>query len=105
MPGYELTPDAEEDLLAIACYTIKTWGAEQADHYETALVACFEALGKGQARTTAPVEHRPELRVCRCQHHYIFSLCAENAPPLIVAVLHENMDLLARLQGRLDQGA
>ena len=31
MPEYELTPAAEEDLLEIARYTIKTWGLEQAE--------------------------------------------------------------------------
>lgn len=101
--AYELTPDAETDLLEIAVYTIKTWGLEQADVYEVALVNCFRAIGRGEARSSTPIPHRPELRVTRCEHHYVFSLHEESTPALIVAILHEKMDLMARLRERLDQ--
>jgi toxin ParE1/3/4 len=35
-------------------------------------------------------------------HHHVFSLHEENASPLIIAVLHEKMDLMTRLGDRLD---
>jgi toxin ParE1/3/4 len=102
MHEYRLTPDAEQDLFEIAVYTIETWGLEQAGVYEAALVACFRAIGRGEARSTNPISHRPELQVTRCEHHYVFSLHEENASALIVAVLNEKMDLMARLRNRLD---
>lgn len=102
MPSYKLTPDAESDLLGIAKYTIKTWGVKQALRYEAALERCFSSLGQGSARTSTPLPHRPELSCCRCQHHYVFALHEEGNPPVILAVLHENMDLVARLRERLD---
>lgn len=34
-------------------------------------------------------------------HHYIFCLPHEHATSLIVAILHERMDLMVRLVGRL----
>jgi toxin ParE1/3/4 len=43
----------------------------------------------------------PGLRIVQCQHHYVFCLLRENAPALIVAILHERMDLIARLFDRL----
>ena len=43
----------------------------------------------------------PNVRVMHCQHHYIFGLMREDAPMLIVAILHERMDVIARLQNRL----
>jgi toxin ParE1/3/4 len=103
MPDYELSPDAEDDLSAIAAYTIATWSALQSDRYEVALMACFEALASGGARTRQPIPHRPEIVVCRCEHHYVFALRRQDAPILILAVLHENMDLIARLRDRLGE--
>lgn len=43
----------------------------------------------------------PGLRLAHCGHHYIFCLPREDAPALIVAVLHERMDLMLRLAARL----
>ncbi len=102
MPEYRLTPDAEDDLLQIAAYTIETWGPGQADRYEAALVQCFGAICRGDAHSRLPIPRRPEIRVTRCRHHYVFSFHADDAPPLIIAVLHENMDLVTRLRKRLD---
>jgi toxin ParE1/3/4 len=46
-------------------------------------------------------ERYPQVRVARCQHHYAFYVHPEAQKPLILAVLHEQMDLLARLGERL----
>ena len=35
------------------------------------------------------------------EYHYIFCLPRDDAPALIVAILHERMDLMARLADRL----
>ncbi|CAM3063176.1 Plasmid stabilization protein ParE [Komagataeibacter xylinus] len=43
----------------------------------------------------------PGLRMVQVDHHYIFCLPREGAPALVVAILHERMDLLTRLAGRL----
>lgn len=102
MPSYKLTPDAENDLLEIAIYTIETWGLEQSDSYEAALGVCFRSIAAGTAHTRSPIPHRPELQVCRCEHHYVFALLEEGSAALIVAVLHEKMDLMVRLRERLD---
>lgn len=101
MPDYEFSLDAEADLLEIATYTIRTWGPIQARSYEAALVRSFEAIGKGTARYRRPLPHRPEIGVTRCEHHYVFFVHEESSHPLVVAVLHENMDLLARLLERI----
>ena len=46
-------------------------------------------------------DHHPGLRMCRREHHYIFGLPRPDAPTLIIAILHERMDLIARAAGRL----
>jgi len=65
MPGptreYELTTEADRDLLAIARYTIKKWGVAQARRYETALETCFITIGSGRIRPRVFLEKRPEL--------------------------------------------
>ena len=44
----------------------------------------------------------PVLRMARCEHHYIFCLPRHDAPALVVAILHERMDIMARLAHRLE---
>lgn len=45
--------------------------------------------------------HWPELRFCRCEHHYAFFVHRQGKPPLVLAVLHEKMDIIARARTRL----
>lgn len=102
MALYALTKAAEADIHAIACYTITTWGIEQARRYEVILESHLRAIGRRKARTRVFLKHRPELLVSRIQHHYVFHLVRDKQCPLILAVLHENMDLMNRLRARLN---
>lgn len=53
------------------------------------------AAGQGACREMgAP---RKGLRMMRCRHHYLFGLSREDAPTLILAILHEKVGLIARL--------
>ncbi len=103
MPEYELTAAADGDLLNIARYTIRTWGVEQAERYAAAMHEHFKTLARGAAHSRSFLEHWPELLLSHCEHHYIFFVQRESACPLILAVFHENMDMMARLRGRLEQ--
>lgn len=100
--NYILTDDAANDMRGIIRYTRKTWGAAQARSYA-------ESLEKGIIRLAGdPLHFRdmselyPALRMARCEHHYVFCLPRHDAPALIVAILHERMDLMARLADRLN---
>ncbi|HEX4646350.1 MAG TPA: type II toxin-antitoxin system RelE/ParE family toxin [Verrucomicrobiae bacterium] len=99
---YELTEEADADIQAIARYTISKWGIEQARRYEAQLEKHLRAIGQQKARTRIFLNHRPELLVSRVEHHYVFHQVRKNQCPLILAVLHENMDLISRLRARLD---
>ena len=46
-------------------------------------------------------EFHPELRMLHCGHHYIFCLPRQAALALVVAILHERMDIMTRLRLRL----
>ena len=100
-PNYELAEAAEADLQSIALYTISKWGSKQAARYGIILDSPFEAIGTGRARSRVFLPHRPELRISHVEHHYVFYLDREKQCRLILAVLHEYMDLMTRLRARL----
>ena len=102
MAGYELAQAAEADLKNIALYTISEWGPEQAARYGAILDAHLTAIADGKARTRIFLRHRPELRVSRIKYHYVFHLIREKQCPIILAVLHQRMDLMSRLRDRLE---
>ena len=103
MPSYELTQGADADLAGIARYTIDTWGEEQAERYGTLLEKHFQAIARQPDKGRVFLPHRPELRVSRCEHHYVFYLIRAKQSPLILAVFHERMDLMTRLRDRLGE--
>ena len=101
MAKYELGQDAADDLETIADYTISNWGAKQASRYSARLDSHFDAIANGKARSRHFLPHRPELLVSHIEHHFVFHLERKNDCPLIIAVFHEKMDLMARLRERL----
>lgn len=101
MHNYRIAPAAAADLRAIGRYTTDTWGPAQARRYRSALGRCLVAIAAGTARSTRPIPDLPELRCTRCEHHFIFSLHRDAELPAFIAVLHENMDLMAHLAQRL----
>jgi toxin ParE1/3/4 len=103
MFSYELSPSAFADLLDIADYTNRQWGSAQTAKYRDQLERCAEALATGKGHIKNLSHIRPGLRAMRCQHHYVYCLISAESPPLIVALLHESMDLMARIAERLDK--
>ncbi len=102
MPLYQLTEDADADLEGIIRYTLSQWGVEQARLYTDKLHRCFENIAAEKTASRQFSEKYPQARVTHCEHHYVFYLELEGKPPRIFAVLHERMDLLARLKDRLE---
>ena len=101
MATYVLTSQALGDFRDIARYTKRQWGAAQALKYRDELETCAELIALGGGSFKSLSEIHPELRVGRCQHHYIYCLLKDSQPALIVAILHERMDLMARIADRL----
>jgi plasmid stabilization system protein ParE len=101
MLPYELTPAAEADLQEIARYTLRQWGVRQQQRYARQFEACFRGIAEGNLRSRDFSERYPQVRVTRCQHHYVFYVHTAGQKPRIFAVLHERMDLLARIGERL----
>ena len=99
---FVLQDGAADDLRSIVRYTRKTWGEAQARAYSETLRTGIQRLANGLGTYKILGDIHPLLRVAHCEHHYIFCLWREDAPSLIVAILHERMDLIARITDRLD---
>ena len=102
MLNYELSPGAEHDLQDIIRYTAEQWGAEQVRKYTKALEQCIIRLAKGEGYYKAVEDLYPNMRLVRCQHHYIFAIIRPDLPMLVVAIFHKRMDLIVQLKNRLD---
>jgi plasmid stabilization system protein ParE len=98
---FEFDPDARADLREITRYSRKRWGKARGRAYTDALKRCIENLAKGIGFYKDLSEISPHLRMVLCQHHYVFVLPRENAPAVVLAILHERMDIIARLKARL----
>ncbi len=99
MQSYDLTLAAEEDLRGIWRYTYDNWGFEQAERYFSQIEACCETLGNEIARSRTLDELPKGVWIYRCENHYIAWL---NEPrPIVIAILHERMDFVRWLKGRL----
>ena len=98
----DLTAEAIKDLSDIASYTAETWGYEQAFRYAELLNERFKEIAKKRIFSKVPFSNYPNVYVSRCEHHYIFFIRPQKSvKPVILAVLHERMNLLARLKERL----
>jgi toxin ParE1/3/4 len=98
---YVLTKGAAADLRDIARYTIETWGLDQCQAYIRQIedAACQVAGRKGTFRDMSSLY--PGLLMRSVGKHYIFCLPRPNKKALILAVLHDRMDIVARLKKRL----
>ena len=103
MTAYVLTAEAESDLRSIIRYTRAQWGAAQVRRYVSALERGIANLAEGKGPFKDMSALYPALRMARCQHYYVFCLPRGDAPALIVAILHERMDLMKRLVDRLNE--
>lgn len=102
MPDYKLTTHAEQDLRDITRYTIDMWGVEQAERYEALLSKRFQEIAQGIVTPRTFLKRRPDLLFTHCEHHFIFYWQPnDKTKPIILAVLHERMDLMQRLKARL----
>ena len=100
-PNYVLTHAAEADVRGIIRHTRKEWGDAQVRRYVTKLEQGMARLAAGLGYFKDMSALYPALRMVHCEHHYVFGFPRERAPTLIVAILHERMDLMARLADRL----
>ena len=98
---YVLTKGASADLKDIIRHTNEQWGKAQCLAYIDQLEKAAVAIAKGEGPFKDLHAIHPALRMVRCGRHYIFCLPRPNGLPVILAILHERMDIMARLKIRL----
>ncbi len=92
-PSFRLTPRAENDLRAIARYTLEQWGREQRESYLRALDGRFRWL----AENPAVGKPRPDVKEGYFSYpqgrHVIFYLIRDGGID-IIGIPHQRMDVL-----------
>ena len=98
---YVLAKAAAADLIEIIRYTNQQWGRAQCLTYISQLEKAADSVAKGEGAFKNMDLLHPQLRMANYGRHFIFCLPRANARPLILAIFHERMDIMARLRGRL----
>ena len=100
--SYEISLEAEEDWYNITRYTLKNFGERQVQKYTDRILKCSDDLANGIGQFKEMNISGNKILSKHCQKHYIFALSQPNQPLLIIAILHEQMDLMKRLKKRLN---
>ena len=101
--NYVLVKGASRDLEDIIRHTLEQWGEAQCRQYVEQLEIATAALARGEGLFKDLSSMVPSLRMAKSGRHFIFCLPRPDALPLILAILHERMDIMARLKSRLDR--
>lgn len=97
-----ITRAAKADIAEIIRYTALKWGKAQARIYAKHIDRCFKNIASDSALSKQALPNREDIYVCRCEQHYVFYLRKDNIKaPVILAILHQHMDMLKRLAQRL----
>jgi len=98
MPAKIFAP-AEARLIEIWDYTLAKWGEEQADSYVRDLIAVIHDM-QGRRHLWRPVADKSLRGVwfLRHRHHFVFFRELSGGIIGVISILHENMDLPARLK-------
>lgn len=99
--AYDLSPGTASDLRDITRYTFDTWGEAQCRSYIKALEDAAQGMATGEGPFKERSDILPGLRMIWSGKHCIFCMPKPDGPALILAVLHERMDVVARLADRL----
>lgn len=98
--NYILTPAADGDIDEILRYTLRTHGMAQVEKYLKELHECIERIASGEVISKTYPDKRYNLRQHHCHKHMIF-FGQSSGRTIIYSVLHERMDFINRLKGRL----
>ena len=104
MPA-KIYPAAQERILEIWDHTEKKWNEKQADAYVRELAAEIETVA-AQRHRWRPVldEGLKGVYFFRHRHHYIFFRELSKKRLGVISVLHEKMDIPARLREDAELG-
>lgn len=97
MSRYVLSPAAKADLDGIWDYTVRHWGEPQAERYAQMIRAGCEALASGVRLGRDASAIRAGYRTLPVGSHLLFYRVVPSGEIEIVRILHQSMDVSARL--------
>lgn len=100
-PKFIYTHEAQVELREIVRYTALQWGVAQAREYAQRIDETAADLAAGQGVYKDWDTVLPGLRVKAAGSHFVFCVVRPGKPALVLAILHQRMDLMARLKDRL----
>ncbi|HEV8406893.1 MAG TPA: type II toxin-antitoxin system RelE/ParE family toxin [Sphingomicrobium sp.] len=99
MSSYFLGPHADNQLDEIYEYTAANWGEDQADRYINTLFEYFSNVSsKNVTWRSVPAEFGVVGHFGKCEHHFIYWRALKSGDVGIVAILHERMHKIERIQ-------
>lgn len=101
MSSYQRSRAAVQDWQGIVEYTLEQHGIAQTEKYTASLTLCMEDIAPGNGHFKDIEVNGRVVRIKHCQKHYIFALIRVNTLMIVIAIFHERMDLISRLQDRL----
>jgi toxin ParE1/3/4 len=96
-----LTDDVNRTLASIHDYTTQTWGISQADKYLRGLLTSMEQLAITPAIGRSHEKIDAEYRLYSCGRHIVVYRY-DKKQLMIVAILHESMDIATRIEDLID---
>lgn len=96
--GYRLTPAARSDLDDIWDYSSRVWGLVQAERYILSIRDACDALVDGRRQGQPIDDIRPGYRKLAVGSHFLFYRIADAGFIDVIRILHQRMDVPARLQ-------
>lgn len=94
MPSYKLSRSAENDIAAIADYTVEAFGIEQAIAYRDGLIETFEFLAEFPRAARERLEITPPVRAHPYKSHLVIYVI-EGDDVLILRVRHSREDWIS----------
>lgn len=92
MSGFVVSPKAQADLDQIWDYTVKTWGADQAQNYIGIIRDVVNGLANGTKTSQTIDSIRPGYRKALAGSHLLFFKIDDAGTINIVRILHSRMD-------------
>ena len=100
----KIYPVARRRMIEIWHYTDNAWGEKQADKYIRGLYQTIkEAVSNKYIWRKVEHEEIAGIYFVRYEHHYVFFRELSKGVLGVINVLHENMDIPARLRDDLDK--
>jgi plasmid stabilization system protein ParE len=93
--------EAQAELREIVRHTARQWGAARARSYARQIDEAAGDLATGQGFFKDWGQLLPGLRVKAVGSHFVFCVIRPGRPALVLAILHQRVDLMTRLKDRL----